>query len=101
VGKQPGAGRALAQWLRWLAGGDKLRRPLLAAARAGVLVLDMIEALFEAAMDQGLEGVVGKRLGSRHAPGRRSDAWVKVKRAESEICAVIGFEPPAETTSQA
>jgi hypothetical protein len=26
-----------------------------------------------------MEGIVAKRLGSRYAPGQRTDAWVKIK----------------------
>jgi bifunctional non-homologous end joining protein LigD len=35
--------------------------------------------LLAASREQGLEGVVAKRLDSRYEPGRRSGAWVKVK----------------------
>src|SRR5262249_37076527 len=41
-GKQAGARRAFAQGLLGLAGGGKLRRALLTAARTGVLVLDVV-----------------------------------------------------------
>ena len=39
-------------------------------------------ALLEASADQGLEGVVAKRLDSRYAPGQRSPAWIKVKNKQ-------------------
>lgn len=42
---------------------------------------------------QGMEGVIAKRLGSSYLPGKRSDAWIKIKKGASEICAVIGFLP--------
>ena len=46
-------------------------------------------ALLDAVGDQGLEGLIAKRLGSRYEPGRRSSAWVKLKvRREQEV--VIG-----------
>jgi bifunctional non-homologous end joining protein LigD len=47
------------------------------------------EALLEAATEQGLEGVMAKRLGSRYAEGRRTRDWLKVKthgRQEFVIC---------------
>ena len=46
---------------------------------------------FEAACARGLEGVVAKRLDSRYLPGKRSDAWVKIKRHETLACVIIGF----------
>jgi len=36
---------------------------------------------------------VAKRLRSRHLPGRRSDAWLKIKRRQRLVCAVVGFLP--------
>ena len=47
------------------------------------------EALLEATKEQGLEGLVAKRLDSPYEPGRRSGAWIKVKNvARQEV--VIG-----------
>jgi len=37
------------------------------------------EPLLRATKEQGLEGVVAKRLDSVYEPGRRSGAWIKVK----------------------
>lgn len=37
------------------------------------------EALYEAAVERRLEGLMAKRLDSRYEPGRRSAAWRKVK----------------------
>jgi bifunctional non-homologous end joining protein LigD len=47
------------------------------------------EALYEAALEQRLEGVMAKRLGSRYAEGKRTRDWLKVKthgRQEFVIC---------------
>ena len=44
------------------------------------------KAFYERVVEEGLEGVVAKRLASRYRPGRRTDAWLKVK-------------PPARRTS--
>jgi bifunctional non-homologous end joining protein LigD len=47
------------------------------------------EALFEAAQEQHLEGVIAKRPGSRYQEGKRSRDWLKVKthgRQEFVIC---------------
>jgi ATP-dependent DNA ligase len=34
---------------------------------------------YEQVMARQLEGVMAKRLGSRYLPGRRSNAWLKIK----------------------
>ena len=47
------------------------------------------EALYEAAIEQGLEGVMAKRPGSRYLEGKRTRDWLKVKthgRQEFVIC---------------
>jgi DNA ligase D-like protein (predicted ligase) len=51
------------------------------------------KAFFEETCRQGLEGMVAKRLNSRYLPGKRTDAWIKVKRRQSMYCAIIGFLP--------
>ena len=40
---------------------------------------------------RGLEGVVAKRLDSRYLPGKRSDAWIKMKRRIHLNCVVLGY----------
>jgi bifunctional non-homologous end joining protein LigD len=50
-------------------------------------------ALLEATRNQGLEGVVAKRLDSRYEPGRRSSCWVKVKNVQRETFVVGGWLP--------
>ena len=37
------------------------------------------KAFYERVVQAGLEGVVAKRLASRYRPGRRTDAWLKIK----------------------
>ena len=47
------------------------------------------EALFEAAREQGLEGVMAKRAASRYQEGKRNRDWLKIKthgRQEFVIC---------------
>lgn len=51
--------------------------------------------LFEAAQAQGLEGIVGKRLGSPYIPGRRSSDWRKVA-VKRRLRAVVGGYLPGE-----
>jgi len=52
-------------------------------------------ALFEVAKEQGLEGIVGKRLGSPYLPGRRSADWRKVAVIR-RLRAVVGGYLPGE-----
>lgn len=48
-------------------------------------------SLYKRAGEQGLEGVVGKRLSSTYAPGRRNGAWIKVKHRARIQAVIIGF----------
>lgn len=50
-------------------------------------------AYFDAASKRGLEGIVAKRLTSRYLAGKRTDAWIKIKRQQTAVCVVIGFVP--------
>jgi bifunctional non-homologous end joining protein LigD len=54
------------------------------------------KAFFQEACRQGLEGVVAKRLQSSYLPGRRTDAWIKIKRSALIDCAIIGFVPAGQ-----
>src|SRR5207244_10910298 len=47
----------------------------------------------EAARGLGLEGVVAKRLGSKYQPGRRADAWRKIKLVNRQDCVILGRTP--------
>src|SRR5260370_1719142 len=49
------------------------------------------KAFFREACARGLEGVMAKRLGSPYLPGRRTDAWTKIKRTQTVTRALIGF----------
>jgi len=42
---------------------------------------------------QGLEGVLAKRLRSRYEPGRRSASWIKVKNVRRQEAVVGGWKP--------
>jgi bifunctional non-homologous end joining protein LigD len=48
-------------------------------------------ALFEASANQGLEGVVAKKLTSRYEPGARSRSWLKVKVTFDADVVVVGW----------
>lgn len=55
------------------------------------------QAMYAAACQQKLEGVMAKRLGSLYYPGKRSDAWLKIKRTRYQPFVVCGcyFRPAA------
>jgi DNA ligase D-like protein (predicted ligase) len=70
----------------WMA--DAIKRD--SAYRVSQTVEDGV-ALFAAAGEAGLEGIMAKRNGSVYTPGRRSDAWLKVKTRNTADCVVIGY----------
>ncbi len=49
--------------------------------------------LYEAVRDKGIEGIVGKRLGSRYEPGRRTPDWRKISVRHRLRAAVGGYVP--------
>jgi DNA ligase D-like protein (predicted ligase) len=49
--------------------------------------------LFVKATAEDLEGVIAKRLSSSYQPGKRTDAWIKIKKRSELLCAIIGFLP--------
>jgi bifunctional non-homologous end joining protein LigD len=51
------------------------------------------DAMLEAARENGLEGVMAKRLGSAYLPGKRSRDWLKVKLVKSADFVVGGWVP--------
>jgi bifunctional non-homologous end joining protein LigD len=48
-------------------------------------------ALLAAAREQGLEGVVAKRIGSRYAVGKRTRDWLKVKTHGDQELVIAGY----------
>lgn len=51
------------------------------------------QAMFDASLGLGLEGVVAKRLDSPYEAGRRSRAWIKVKHHRAQELVVGGWLP--------
>jgi len=49
--------------------------------------------LLKATEEQGLEGVIAKRLDSTYEPGRRSHSWVKVKNLYRQEVVIGGWVP--------
>jgi bifunctional non-homologous end joining protein LigD len=50
-------------------------------------------AMLKASDEQGLEGVVAKRLDSRYEPGSRSGAWLKIKNKMQQELVIGGWLP--------
>lgn len=46
---------------------------------------------FQAVKEMGLEGILAKQRQSPYLPGRRSDAWLKIKTRKTIECAIIGY----------
>jgi len=51
------------------------------------------QALLDASREQGLEGIVAKRLDARYEPGRRSGAWIKLKNVRRQEVVIGGWLP--------
>jgi bifunctional non-homologous end joining protein LigD len=51
------------------------------------------EELLAASREQGLEGMVLKRLGSTYAPGKRTGDWLKVKNTLRQELVIGGWTP--------
>ncbi len=51
------------------------------------------EAILAASKEQGLEGVLAKRLDSRYHAGKRSDCWLKVKNLRTQEVVIGGWKP--------
>lgn len=51
------------------------------------------QALLQASAEQGLEGIVAKRLDSPYEPGRRPGTWLKIKNTRSQELVIGGWVP--------
>jgi DNA ligase D-like protein (predicted ligase) len=76
---------------------QRLRRLITSAGLPQVVLSQGVvgpgRTFFQQTCQQGLEGVIAKRLQSRYLPGKRTDAWLKIKRQMELHCAIIGFLP--------
>jgi ATP-dependent DNA ligase len=70
---------------------------LLAAAedplRSSPLLRPPSGQVLEAVRKLGLEGVVGKRIGSAYEPGERSGAWIKHRTNREQDFVIGGYIP--------
>jgi bifunctional non-homologous end joining protein LigD len=51
------------------------------------------QALLDASAQQGLEGIVAKRLDSSYEPGKRNGTWLKIKNTRSQELVIGGWVP--------
>ncbi|MEX1134920.1 MAG: non-homologous end-joining DNA ligase [Acidimicrobiia bacterium] len=90
--------------LLYIDGQDLTSRPLLERRRIleetivpteSIQISPMVEgdgvAMFRAAAEQGLEGIMAKRLSSRYQPGARSRDWLKVKVTFDADVVIVGW----------
>ena len=49
------------------------------------------QALFQAAKEHGLEGIMAKRKDSKYILGKRTDSWLKIKVKDTADCVIIGY----------
>ena len=54
------------------------------------------KAFYERVVEEGLEGVVAKRMASRYRPGRRTDAWRKITPRASRKALAETINRPAD-----
>ena len=62
--------------------------------RYSVSLTNKIEELLSRAQELGLEGLIGKRSGSRYETGRRTGAWVKIKLYQEQEFVIGGYTEP-------
>jgi len=55
------------------------------------LVLGSKRAYYDSLVTEGGEGVILKNLKAPYTPGKRSNAWLKVKRLEQRVYVITGF----------
>lgn len=93
--------------LLYYEGFDLMKAPLLERKRVLKEVLPEIphmvfsehyprigEEMFQFAIKQGLEGVIGKRADSIYEAGKRSGNWIKVKIQKTQEAIIVGYTEP-------
>jgi bifunctional non-homologous end joining protein LigD len=55
--------------------------------------IDQVGELLDFTREQGLEGIVAKRLDSPYRPGRRVDFWRKIKNFHTRDVVICGWKP--------
>jgi DNA ligase D-like protein (predicted ligase)/DNA ligase D-like protein (predicted polymerase)/DNA ligase D-like protein (predicted 3'-phosphoesterase) len=83
---RPIVGETLVRRREWL--GDAVRKH--SPYRVSELVEDG-EAFWAAVRELGLEGIMAKQRESTYLPGKRSEAWLKIKSRQVMECRIIGY----------
>jgi bifunctional non-homologous end joining protein LigD len=72
---------------------EALKKPQ-GVIRYSVSFTKNIEELLGKAREMGLEGLIGKRSGSRYEAGKRTGAWVKIKLHLEQEFVIGGYTEP-------
>lgn len=76
---------------------ERLGRLLAPFLQEGLALNGYVETagtlFFGKVKDEGLEGIMAKRKGSLYLPGKRDDAWTKIKGSRDIYCVIIGYTP--------
>jgi bifunctional non-homologous end joining protein LigD len=51
-------------------------------------------AFLDKAKEQGLEGIIAKKMDSTYTPGIRSKEWLKLKNVQSTEAVIVGYTEP-------
>jgi bifunctional non-homologous end joining protein LigD len=73
---------------------DELLKKPPGVIRYSVSFTKDIPELLERAGELGLEGLIGKRAGSRYEAGKRTGAWIKVKLHQEQEFVIGGYTEP-------
>jgi bifunctional non-homologous end joining protein LigD len=89
-----------AEWTRAKGKGKGIgaRGPLSLSAQVETDGHD-VKQLLKVACEQGLEGLIAKRKGSKYVGGRGRD-WLKIKCSKRQELAILGYVPLTHTTNR-
>jgi len=73
---------------------EELLKPPSGVIRYSVSFTKDIPKLLDLARKLGLEGLIGKRSGSRYEAGKRTGAWVKIKLHQEQEFVIGGYTEP-------
>jgi bifunctional non-homologous end joining protein LigD len=73
---------------------EELLKKVPGVIRYSISFTKDIQVLLGRARELGLEGLIGKRSGSRYEAGKRSGAWVKIKLHQEQEFVIGGYTDP-------
>jgi bifunctional non-homologous end joining protein LigD len=76
---------------------EKLLKDPPGVIRYSASIDDAGQDLLDKAREFGVEGLIGKRVGSRYEPGKRSGAWIKLKLQQQQEFVIGGYTDPEGT----